>query len=212
MGEKLTEAIVNMEEDKALKIAKELLNAGEAPMKILDDCRKAMSIVGDRFENKEYYLPELILAGEILKEISEFVKPHLQEAATEVTHLGKVVIGTVAGDIHDVGKDIVAFMLEVNNFEVHDLGVDVPAETFVEKIKDVKPEIVAMSGFLTLAFDAMKATVQAIKEAGVRERVKIMIGGAPMDEAVTSYIGADAYRPDASAAVKLAQEWIGGLS
>jgi methanogenic corrinoid protein MtbC1 len=211
MDAKLTEAIINMEEENALKITKARLEAGEAPLKILDDCREAMSIVGNRFEKKEYYLPELIMASEILKAIAEFVKPHLQGAAAKTKHLGKVVIGTVAGDIHDIGKDIVAFMLDVNNFEIHNLGVDVPAETFVEKIKEVNPEIVAMSGFLTLAFDAMKATVEAIKAAGVRERVKIMIGGAPMDEAVTRYIGADAYRPDASAAVKLAKEWIGGM-
>ena len=211
MGEKLTEAIVNMEEGDALKIVREMLEAGVAPMKILEYSREAISIVGDRFEKKEYYLPELILGGEILEEIAELVKPHLQETTTETKHLGKVVIGTVAGDIHDIGKDIVAFMLDVNNFEIHDLGVDVSAEAFVEKIKEVKPEIVAISGFLTLAFDAMKATVEAIKEAGVRESVKIMIGGAPMDEAVTSYIGADAYRPDASTAVKLAKAWIGGM-
>jgi methanogenic corrinoid protein MtbC1 len=211
MGAKLTEAIINMEEDKALTITKARLEAGEAPLKILDDCREAMSIVGDRFEKKECYLPELIMAGEILKAIAEFLKPHLQGTVVKTKHLGKVVIGTVAGDIHDIGKDIVAFMLDVNNFEIHDLGVDVPAESFIAKIKEVNPEIVAMSGFLTLAFNQMKVTVEAIKAAGLRERVKIMIGGAPMDEAVTTYIGADAYRPDASAAVKLAKEWIGGM-
>jgi len=211
MKEKLIEAIANMREEEVLKLTQEMLGAGEAPQTVLDAGREAMSIVGGRFETKEYFLPELIMAGEILKEIAELVKPRLQGAATEIKHLGKVVIGTVAGDIHDVGKDIVAFMLDVNNFEIHDLGVDVSAETFVEKIKEVNPEIVAMSGFLTLAFDAMKATVEAIKEAGVRGSVKIMIGGAPMDEAVTSYIGADAYRPDAAAAVTLAKEWIGGM-
>jgi 5-methyltetrahydrofolate--homocysteine methyltransferase len=210
MKEKLIEAITNMEEEKVLRLTQEMLDVGEAPQTVLDAGREAMALVGDRYEKKEYYLPELILAGEMLKEIAELVKPKLQEMTIKIHPLGKVVIGTVAGDIHDVGKDIVAFMLDVNNFEIHDLGVDVPAETFVKKIKEVQPEIVAMSGFLTLAFDAMKATVEAIKEAGVRESVKIMIGGAPMDDAVTSYIGADAYRPDASAAVTLAKEWIGG--
>jgi 5-methyltetrahydrofolate--homocysteine methyltransferase len=116
----------------------------------------------------------------------------------------------VAGDIHDIGKDIVAFMLDVNNFEVHDLGIDVPAEKFVDKIKEVNPDIVAMSGFLTLAFDQMRDTVAAIKEAGLRDSVKIMIGGAPMDDNVATYIGADAFGPDASAAVKLAKNWTGG--
>jgi 5-methyltetrahydrofolate--homocysteine methyltransferase len=120
------------------------------------------------------------------------------------------VIGTVAGDIHDLGKDIVVFMLEANDFEVHDLGIDVPAERFTQKIAEVKPEVVGMSGFLTLAFDQMRDTVDAIKEAGLRERVKIMIGGAPMDETVTRYIGADAYGRDAAAAVRLAKKWVGG--
>jgi 5-methyltetrahydrofolate--homocysteine methyltransferase len=121
-----------------------------------------------------------------------------------------VVIGTVEGDIHDIGKDIVAFMLEVNNYQVFDLGVDVPAERFVEKIREVNPEIVGMSGFLTLAFDQMRLTVEAIKEAGLRDKVKIMIGGAPMDEEAAKYIGADAYGEDAAAAVKLANQWTGG--
>ena len=122
-----------------------------------------------------------------------------------------MVIGTVKGDIHDIGKDIVAFMLDVNNFEIHDLGVDVPAEKFIEKIKEVKPQIVGLSGFLTLAFDQMKATVEAMQRAGVRDSVKVMIGGAPMDEAVAKYIGADAYGTDASAAVRLAKSWVGGM-
>ncbi|HEY9595984.1 MAG TPA: cobalamin-dependent protein, partial [Spirochaetia bacterium] len=121
---------------------------------------------------------------------------------------GKVLIGTVAGDIHDIGKDVVSFMLDVNNFEVTDLGVDVPAEKFVEKIREVKPAVVGMSGFLTMAFDQMKATVAAIKDAGLRDSVKIMIGGAIMDTSVAQYVGADAYGADATAAVKLASGWI----
>jgi 5-methyltetrahydrofolate--homocysteine methyltransferase len=137
------------------------------------------------------------------------VKPKLTKAA-EVKHLGRFVIGTVAGDIHDIGKDIVAFMLDVNGFDVYDLGVDVPAKEFVEKIKEVKPEIVGLSGFLTLAFDSIKETVEAIKAAGLRDKVKIMIGGGQIDEAVRNYTGADAYRPDAMAAVSLAKEWVGG--
>ncbi len=211
MKETLVEAIVNMEEENALKIAKELLDGGEAPLNILEECRKAMTIIGDGFEKHEYYLPELLMAGEILQGIADFVKPRIQGKTEQAKTVGKVVLGTVEGDIHDVGKDIVGFMLDISNFEVHDLGVDVSTQTFVEKIEEVQPQIVAMSGFLTLAFDAMKATVEAISKAGCRDRVKIMIGGAPMDQAVVSYVGADAYRPDAAAAVKLAQEWIGGM-
>jgi methanogenic corrinoid protein MtbC1 len=210
MKEKLVEAIANMQEEEAVKLAQEMLDAGMEPQIVLDACREAMSLVGQRYDEKEYFLPELIIGGEILKQLAELVKPKLKETVADVPPLGKVVLGTVAGDIHDIGKDIVAFMLDVNNFKVYDLGVDVSAEAFVEKIKEVEPQIVALSGFLTLAFDQMKDTVQAIKEAGVRDKVKIMIGGAPMDDAVTSYIGADAYGLDASTAVKLAKGWLGG--
>ena len=121
---------------------------------------------------------------------------------------GKVLIGTVAGDIHDIGKDVVSFMLDVNNFEVLDIGIDVPAETFVQKIKEFQPDVVGLSGFLTQAFDQMKVTVEAIKAAGLRDKVKIMIGGAIMDTKVSTYVGADAFGADASAAVKLVKAWL----
>jgi 5-methyltetrahydrofolate--homocysteine methyltransferase len=187
-----------------------VLDAGEEPRIALDALREGMAIIGQRYEEKEYFLPHLVIAGDLVKKVADLVKPRLQQATIEAQPLGKVIIGTVAGDIHDIGKDIVAFMLDVNNFEVHDLGIDVPAEKFVDKIKEVNPDIVAMSGFLTLAFDQMRDTVAAIKEAGFRDSVKIMIGGAPMDENVAAYIGADAFGPDASAAVKLAKNWTGG--
>ena len=123
---------------------------------------------------------------------------------------GKVIIGTVAGDIHDIGKDLVVFMLDVNGFDVYDLGIDVPVERFVEKIKETGSKVVGLSGFLTLAFNSMKDTVEAIKAAGLRDEVKIMIGGGQIDEQVKSFTGADAYGRDAMEAVKLARGWIGG--
>jgi len=201
--------LADLKEKEALKIVQERLSASDDPHSILDDARRAMEIVGERFANSEYFIPDLIYSSEILKEITEMVKPQLTKEA-EVKRVGKFVIGTVAGDIHDIGKDIVAFMLDVNGFDVYDLGVDVPAKEFVEKIKEVKPEIVGLSGFLTLAFDSMKETVEAIKDAGLRDKVKIMIGGGQIDEAVRNYTGADAYRPDAMAGVSLAKEWVGG--
>jgi 5-methyltetrahydrofolate--homocysteine methyltransferase len=210
MKEKLVDAIANMREDEVEKLTQELLDAGEEPRIALDALREGMAIIGQRYEEKEYFLPHLVIAGDLVKKVADLVKPRLQQAAAETQPLGRVIIGTVAGDIHDIGKDIVAFMLDVNNFEVHDLGIDVPAEKFVDKIKEVNPDIVAMSGFLTLAFDQMRDTVAAIKEAGLRDGVKIMIGGAPMDSNVAAYIGADAFGPDASAAVKLAKNWTGG--
>jgi 5-methyltetrahydrofolate--homocysteine methyltransferase len=199
-----------MQEDKALRLAQEMLKAGGDPQAVLDAGKEALAVIGSRYEQGEYFLPELIVGGEIFTQLAELVRPELAGATTEGEMLGTVVIGTVAGDIHDIGKDIVAFMLEVSNFQVYDLGVDVPAATFVEKIKEVEPEVVGMSGFLTLAFDQMKATVEAITEAGLRDNVKIMIGGAPMDDAAAQYIGADAFGSDAVAAVKLAQGWVGG--
>lgn len=207
--QQLVDAIANMEEDEALELAQEMLAEGDDPQLVLDACRQAMSIVGDRYERKEYFLPELIIGGDILKSIGEVVKPQMKSAAAGIPPVGKVVLGTVAGDIHDVGKDIVSFMLDVNNIEVHDLGVDVPADVFVAKVREVRPEVLAMSGFLTLSFDSMKGTVEAVKAAGLRDGMKIMIGGAVMDESVRNYIGADAYGPDASAAVRLALGWMG---
>ena len=209
MADDLVKALVDLEEKEVLRIVEERLSAGENPLKILDDSRHALEIVGKRFEAGEYFIPELVYSGEILREITEMVKPKLTEAA-QVKRLGKFVIGTVAGDIHDIGKNIVAFMLDVNGFEVYDLGVDIPAQEFVEKIKETGAEIVGLSGFLTLAFDSMKETVGAITAAGLRDKVKIMIGGGQINDEVRRYAGADAYRPDAMAAVSLAKEWVGG--
>ncbi|HEX9116367.1 MAG TPA: cobalamin-dependent protein [Anaerolineae bacterium] len=208
MSEQLVNAIADMDEEGALALTKEQLAAGTAPTAILDDCRAAMEIVGKRFEQGEYFIPELILAGEMLKGVSAEVKPYLTGSQSEAKKLGKVVIGTVKGDIHDIGKDIVVFMLDVNGFEVYDLGIDVPAQTFVDKIAEVKPQVVALSGFLTLSFDSMKETVAAIARAGQRQGVKIMVGGGTVDQQVCTYAGADAYGLDAMAAVTLAKGWV----
>jgi methanogenic corrinoid protein MtbC1 len=208
MSKKLVNAIADMDEEKALELAKELLAKKTDPMTILDDCRSGMEIVGQRYEAGTYFLPELMLAGEILAEIGEIVKPALSKAQKVQRH-GKVLIGTVKGDIHDIGKNIVTFMLDANGFEVRDLGVDIPPEKFVEAIKEFQPQVVGLSGFLTLAFDAMKETVGAIQAAGLRNGVKIMIGGGPVNEEVRNYTGADAYGKDAMAGVSLAKQWIG---
>ena len=209
MSEQLIQAISEMKEDDAFKLVDALMEKGEAPMSILDDCTAAMEIVGKKFETGEYFLPHLIMGGEILKQISAKVKSHLQEEATKQTS-GKVLMGTVEGDIHNIGKDIVSFLLEVNGFEVKDMGVDVPPTKFVEAIKEFKPQVVGMSGLLTLAYDSMKNTVTAIKEAGLRDEVKIMIGGAPTSDKVREYAGADAHGADAIQAVALVKQWVGG--
>lgn len=208
MERDLVDALAELREDEALEIVRERLEAGTDPLSIFDDAKRAMEIVGQRFSDSEYFIPELVYAGEILKEIAALVKPHMS-AGPDTTRLGTVIVGTVAGDIHDIGKDIVVFMLDVNGFDVVDLGVDVPIERFVETIRESGSTVVGLSGFLTLAFQSMKDTIAAIDEAGLRDGVKVMIGGGPIDEQVRSFTGADAYGKDAMAAVDLAKAWIG---
>jgi methanogenic corrinoid protein MtbC1 len=205
MSKELMEAIIEMREEDAVATAQELLASGTPPQAVLDACRDAMGEIGRRFETGESFMPELILAGEILSQISAVVKPHLQQGVAS-KKIGKIVLGTVQGDIHDIAKDIVGFMLDVNGFEVTDLGVDVAPEKFVEAVKNTGATIVGLSGFLTLAFDPMKATVQALKEAGLSD-VKVMIGGGQIDENIRQYTGADAYGKDAMAAVAIATSW-----
>jgi len=201
--------LADLKEDEVLKLAKKRIESGEDPMKILEDSRKGMEIVGKRFADGEYFLPELVFSGELLKEITELVKPHLSKSSAKIKRLGKVVIGTVAGDIHDIGLNIVDFMLDVNGFEVTNLGVDVPAEKFVKAMKDTKAPVLGLSGFLTPAFDSMKETVEALEKAGLRKNIKIMIGGGQMDDEVRKYAKADAFGKDAMAAVALSRKWIG---
>jgi methanogenic corrinoid protein MtbC1 len=200
--------LADLKEDEIITLTKKRLDAKEDPLKILEDSRKGMEIVGKRFAGGEYFLPELVFSGELLKEITEIVKPYLKGDVKQ-KRLGKVVIGTVAGDIHDIGLNIVDFMLDVNGFEVTNLGVDVAKEKFVQAVKDTKAPIVGLSGFLTPAFDAMKETIEALDKAGLRKNLKIMIGGGQMDDEVRKYAKADAYGKDAMAAVALAKKWIG---
>lgn len=207
MLQKLIDAITEMQEEEAISIAREFLASGKSPLDVLEACRVSMEIIGKRFESGEVFIPELILAGEMLSQISELVKP-LLEHETGSNKIGKVVLGTVEGDIHDIAKDIVGFMLDVNGFEVTDLGVDVPPARFVETVKQTGAKIVALSGFLTLAYDPMKNTVEALKAAGLSD-VKVMIGGGQMDDQIRQYTGADAYGKDAMAAVALARQWSG---
>lgn len=209
MGLNLVELLSDLKEEEVLRVCKERLDTGEDPLKILAESRKGLEIVGKRFADGEYFIPELVYSGEILRQINDIIKPKLQKEA-KIERLAKVVLGTVAGDIHDIGLNIVDFMLDVNGFEVYNIGIDAPAQNFVDKIKETGAPIVGLSGFLTLAFDSMKETVEAIKTAGLRGNVKIMIGGGQIDEEVKKYTGADAYGRDAMAAVSLAKGWIGG--
>jgi methanogenic corrinoid protein MtbC1 len=210
VAEELINAIAEMQEDEALRLVRLALEQGEDAGRILAACQAAVGIVGDRFESGEYYLPELIMSGQTLRKISEILKPKLMDGspASAAGAAGKIVLGTVRGDIHDIGKDIVAFVLQVNGYEVIDLGVDVPEERFVEVVREVRPHVLALSGLLTVAYDTMKSTVEALEQAGLREGLKIMVGGGVIDQTVKESTGADGYGRDAAAAVRLAKEWI----
>jgi methanogenic corrinoid protein MtbC1 len=169
-----------------------------------------MEIVGSRFATGEYFIPDLVYSGDILKLITDMVKPKLAETASEAKRLGKVVIGTVIGDIHDIGKNLVVFFLDINGFDVVDLGVDVSPEKFVNAVRESGAPVVGLSGFLTLSFDGMKATVDALKDAGLRDSIKVMVGGGQIDERIRGYTGADACGDNALEAVLIAKQWIGG--
>jgi methanogenic corrinoid protein MtbC1 len=210
MARDLVVAVSQLKEREAMETVEERLKAKNNPLEILNDAKRAMEIVGKRFAAGEYYMPELVYSGVILKRITEMVKPQISDL-TEIKRVGKCIIGTVAGDIHDIGKDMVVFMLDVSGFEVYDLGINVRVEKFVDKIRETGAPVVGLSGFLTLAFDAMKETVEAIKQAGLRNNVKIMIGGGQVDDIIVQYTGADAYGKDAMAAVSLAKRWTGGV-
>jgi len=210
--QRLLDAIADMREDEALELAKSMLDAGDDPLRVLELCRTAMEKVGKRFQDGEYFLPELILAGEMLERIGAMAKPLIGAGggAGAAKKHGRVLIGTVHGDLHDIGKNIVTFMLDINGYEVKDIGIDVPVERFIEEIREFQPSVVGLSGFLTLAFDSMKETIDAIARAGMRGKLKIMIGGGQVDETVRSYTGADAFGNNAMAAVTLCRGWIGG--
>ena len=207
----LIDWLADMNEDDALPLAKRMLLEDKVnPMRVLDLCRAAMDVVGKRFEEGEYFLPELVLAGEMLDTIGAIAKPLIKAAGggAAATH-GRVLIGTVHGDLHDIGKNIVSFMLDINGFEVKDIGVDVPVQKFIDEIQAYQPNVVGLSGFLTLAFDSMKETIAAFDAAQMRQGFKVMIGGGQIDETVRAYTGADAFGVNAVEAVGLCRKWLG---
>ncbi|MEM0005943.1 MAG: cobalamin-dependent protein, partial [Ignisphaera sp.] len=208
MSEEFVNAIIELNEARALELARRRLEAGEDPMKILDDLRRAAEVIGSKFEAGEYFIADLVMAGEILKAVSDIAREKLRSLGRSREVVGRLLIGTVEGDIHDIGKNIVVTMAEAAGFEVIDLGVDVPPQKFVEAIKQYSPDIVGMSGLLTLAIESMKKTVDAIKEAGLREKVKIIIGGGRVDQYACQYIEADAWTNDAAHGVKTMLKWI----
>ncbi len=201
-SQRLIRHIAEMEEDDAVSLAQSMLDDGYDPITLLTHCREAMEIVGTRFESGDYFLPDLMLAGEMLTIIGAMAKPLIKENKSVDGSRGKtVVIGTVHGDLHDIGLNIVEFMLDINGFDVINLGIDVPTKDFIEAIKEHQPKVLGLSGFLTLAFDSMKETTDAIVEAGLRDNLKVIIGGGQVDERVQKYVGADAFGRNAMDAV-----------
>ncbi len=201
----ITNALAELDEDRALQLVKEALEGDVAAGDILQACQEGMNQVGSRFECQDYFVSDLIMSGEIFKQIGAILEPHLKLGAA--AYVGKVVVGTVKGDIHDIGKDIVVNMLKSAGFEVLDLGVDVPAARFVDVLKESGATVLGLSGLLTLAFDSMKETVKAVAAAGMRDKVRIMVGGGPVDGNVCKAVGADAWGENAQQAVRLAKQW-----
>jgi len=207
--EELTRAVVDcMPLEKTKEIVAKALKGGAKPLEIIEAVSKGLDRVGEMYENGEYFLMELTLAGSTASEVMSMIKPRLKRDATPMR--GKVVIGTVLGDFHYIGKDIVIAMLGSAGFEVTNLGVDVPTERFIAAVKEVKPDVLAMSGLLTIVVDEMKNVVDGLKKEGLRDSVRVMIGGRAVSHEYAEQIGADAFGANAIDAVRLTKRWVGG--
>lgn len=205
----LTETVGNLDEDKLMEMLNSFIDSkpseGEAQAVVVA-CQQGMAKVGDLFESGEYFVGDLIFAGELLTQSMDILKPVI--GGSNTAKIGKMVLGTVEGDLHDIGKNIFKSMAEAAGFEVYDLGIDQSASAFVEKVKEVQPNIVGMSGVLTLALEAMEKTVEELKKAGVRDSLKIIIGGNPVTTEACQQIGADAFTTNAAEGLKIAQGWV----
>jgi 5-methyltetrahydrofolate--homocysteine methyltransferase len=195
----ITKAMADMMEDELLALTDKYLSEGKPPRDILNAYQDGMAEIGKRYEAGEYFVSELIMAGEMMTAGSDKIKPYLKsgEAASSGPSKGRVIVATVEGDIHDIGKNIAATMMELAGYEVSNLGEDVAAATIVEKVKAFQPKLVGLSGLLTMAYDPMKEVVEKLKEAGLRDNVKVLLGGGQIDDHVLRYVGADVYANDA---------------
>jgi methanogenic corrinoid protein MtbC1 len=203
----LAQAIGDLEEDKAMVLVKDKLAKGEPALSILEELQAGMSLVGERFESGEYFLSELIYAADIFKRARAPLQDQLKK--TTPRSYGTLVLGTVKNDIHDFGKDIVATVMASNGMQVVDLGVNVEHQAFVDAIKENQATLVGMSCLLTTVFDDMRETIKAIGDAGLRDRVTILIGGGPVDQATCDYVGADYYCKTAQDGVVIAKKVLG---
>jgi corrinoid protein of di/trimethylamine methyltransferase len=210
---KITTSIVDGEPDLTVELTEQALAAGAEPMAIIDEgLLPGMQIVGQKFSDGEYFLPNLIVAAMGMKRAMARLEPELRSRHQTMKAAGTVVIGTVQGDIHEIGKTLVATMLSANGFEVHDLGVDVPAEQFVTKVKETGATLVGLSALLTTTMTVQRAIIEALRAAGLRDRVKVMVGGAPVSRQWAREIGADGYAEDAVGAVQEATRLVGQTS
>lgn len=205
---KIIKLVEQLDEEKVIKIANEALKAGMEPLLLLELINEGMNRVGKLYESKDYFIADLIMAGLIFKEVLKLdrMTAHFQSSSTG--RIGKIIVGTVKGDIHDIGKDIFRSMMEANGFEVIDLGVDVPKELFLTKVEEHKPVILGLSGVLTNTVESMKDVIDTFTEAGIRNNVKVIVGGNYLTEDACLYIGADKFANDASCGVKVCREWI----
>jgi len=204
----LAEAVISGNRDQAVSLTEAAIAEGVKPAEIINDGLIAgMTVVGEKFKNNEFYVPEVLIAARAMQAAMNLVKPLLKEG--EVQSRGKVAIGTVKGDLHDIGKNLVAMMLEGGGYEVVDLTVDVAPEKFVQAVNEQGCNVVALSALLTTTMPSMKDTIDALIEAGVRDKVKVIIGGAPVTQSYADEIGADGYAPDAASAVDKTNELLG---
>jgi dimethylamine corrinoid protein len=207
MSQTLINAMADLEESTLIKEVKNLQAQGVSSMEIIQKLQEGMNIVGKRYEEKEYYLSELIMSAEIFKEAAALIGDD-GAAGGAPTH-GTMIIGTIYGDIHDIGKNIVSTVMSCNGFKVIDLGVDVPTARYIEAIKEHKPQVVGISCLLTTAFDGMKECISSIEAAGLRKDLKILIGGGPCDQTTANYVGADAYCKSAQESVDYSKKLVG---
>ena len=196
MSGALSLAIAELNREEALQTVRKRLESDEDPLAILEECRRAMALVGDRFQQGDYFLAELLLSTEIFKEVAAILEPRLTNSAADAPR-GKVVLATMQGDIHDLGKNLLAALLRAHAFEVHDLGVNVEPRVLVEKVKEVEPDFVGFSALITLAFSSMKEAADMLRDAGLRHRFKLMVGGGVTTPSLKEHIGADFQSVDA---------------
>lgn len=206
--QEIMNAVTELEDEDVFRLAEKALREGIEPLELLETINQGMLNVGKLYEDKTYFIADLIMAGLIFKEVLGIKEMQELFHSKNKKKIGKIVLGTVRGDLHDIGKDIFRGLAETNNFEVIDVGVDVPKETFVKKVLEHKPDILGLSGVLTYTVDAMKEVVDALEEAKIRHAVKVIVGGSHLTSATSEYIGADAYSNDAFDGVKLCLQWV----